>query len=69
VAGTFNADSANPGRFTGRINITPPASLTYFKGLSGTNALLDVSYYQASSKQVLFIQTDGSEVAIGILEQ
>ncbi len=69
VAGTFNADSVNPGRFTGRINITSPANSTYFKGLSGTNALLGVSYYQASSTQLFFIQTDGGEVAIGVLEQ
>jgi len=69
LAGTLNADSTNPGHFTGRINITPPANTTYFHGLSGTNALLDVSYYQVSSTELLFIQIDGSELAIGVLEQ
>lgn len=77
IMGTFNADGTNPGRFTGTLTITQPAVAAgtppYFVGLgagsTATNAVLGLSYYQASSTQIVFIQTDGGEVALGFLEQ
>jgi hypothetical protein len=71
LQGTFNADSANPGHFTGQIIITPSATnnFTYFFPLAGTSAFLGTSYYQVSSTTVVFIQTDGQELAVGVLEQ
>jgi hypothetical protein len=67
--GSLAADVANPGHFTGSLTITPPAGTTYFIGQAATNATLSLSYYQVSTTQLLFIQVDGGEVAIGFLEQ
>jgi len=67
--GSLASDVANPGHFTGQLTITPPAGTTYFIGQAATNAKLSLSYYQASTTQIVFIQTDGGEVAIGFLEQ
>jgi len=68
--GSLAADAAHPGHFTGSLTIIPPAGTTYFIGQAATNATLTLSYYQVSTTQILFIQTDvNGEVAIGFLEQ
>jgi len=69
ISGTLTADVSNAGHFTGTLTITPPTGTTYFLPQPAANATLGLSYYQASSTRVFFIQIDGGEVALGVLEQ
>jgi hypothetical protein len=69
LAGTFAADSANPGHFTGSFTLGTGASVA-FPFIPPAVSMFNVSYYQASSSQALVIQTDTSADAWGyLLEQ
>jgi hypothetical protein len=65
--GTFAADAANPGRFTGSFAIPTPAGGYPFIPPSVTS--LNVSFYQLSGAQILLIQTDNTANASGYLLQ
>jgi hypothetical protein len=65
--GTFAADAANPGRFTGNFNIPTPTAGYPFIPPSVTT--FNISFYQASSTQVLLIQTDNTANVSGYLLQ
>jgi hypothetical protein len=68
LAGTFAADGANPGHFTGSFTLGTDPTLFYF--IPPAVSMFNVSYYQASSSQALVIQTDTSADAWGyLLEQ
>jgi hypothetical protein len=67
LAGTFAADTVNPGRFTGSFTFGTGAAFPF---ISPTVSMLNVSFYQASSSQALIIQTDTSADSWGyLLEQ
>lgn len=67
LAGTFAADGANPGHFTGSFTLGTGAAFPF---ISPTVSTFNVSYYQASSSQALVIQTDTSADSWGyLLEQ
>src|SRR6267378_1047716 len=61
--GTFAADTANSGRFTGSFTVTPGA----YPFISAT--AFNVSFYQASGSQAFVIQTDLSANVSGYLLQ
>ena len=65
--GTFAADAAHTGRFTGSFNIATPAGGYSFIPPSVTT--FNVSFYQASDTQILLIQTDNSANVSGYLLQ
>jgi hypothetical protein len=65
--GTFAADAANPGRFTGSFAIPTPAGGYPFIPPSVTT--FNVSFYQVSGTQILLIQTDTTANASGYLIQ
>ena len=65
--GSFAADSANPGRFTGSFSIPTPMGGYPFIPPSATT--LNVSFYQASGSQALVIQTDNTANISGFLAQ
>jgi len=65
--GTFAADAAHTGRFTGSFNIPTPAGGYSFIPPSVTT--FNVSFYQASDTQILLIQTDNSANVSGYLLQ
>ena len=51
----FSADSSNPGRYTGNFSY------------GGVN--IRTSYYQASTSQILVLDTDGDDVGNGFVIQ
>jgi hypothetical protein len=63
TTGTFAADSANPGRFTGTFMVTPGA----YPFISAS--AFNVSFYQASAAQAFVIETDASGNGTGYLLQ
>ena len=65
--GTFAADAANPGRFTGSFNIPTPTGGYPFIPPSVTT--LNVSFYQVNGTQILLIQTDNTANISGYLIQ
>ena len=65
--GTFAADAANPGRFTGSLSLPTPAGGYPFIPPSVTT--FNVSFYEVSGTQVLLIQTDSTANASGYLFQ
>ncbi|HUE56783.1 MAG TPA: hypothetical protein VMO76_13190 [Candidatus Udaeobacter sp.] len=70
LAGTFAADSANPGHFTGSFTLGTDPTIALFPFITPAVSMFNVSYYQASSSQALVIQTDTSADAWGyLLEQ
>lgn len=56
LTGSFSADSSNPGRFTGSLNLTN----------FGTFNLV---YYQASNSQLVLVEIDGGQIGTGVLVQ
>lgn len=64
--GTFTADGANPGRFTGTVTTTP----ALWSGTIGgtTPATENVSYYMANGLQGFVVETDSVAPASGVLE-
>jgi hypothetical protein len=65
--GTFAADTANPGRFTGSFSIpTPPGGYPFIPPSVTT---FNVSFYQVSGTQILLIQTDNTANISGYLFQ
>lgn len=66
VAGTFVADTANPGRFTGSITTTP----AFPNGALGgtTPGTQQVSYYMASGSEGFTVQTDTGAPVTGLVE-
>jgi hypothetical protein len=65
--GTFAADAANPGRFTGSFAIPTPAGGYPFIPPSVT--AFNVSFYQLSGTQILLIKTDSTANTSGYLIQ
>lgn len=66
LSGTFSADGANPGRFTGSIT-TAPAFPMGAVG-STTPGTENVSYYMANSSQGFIIETDSIAPVFGLVE-
>ncbi len=66
LSGTFTADGANPGRFTGSIT-TAPAFPAGPIG-SATPGTENVSYYMANGSQGFIIETDSIAPIFGVLE-
>jgi hypothetical protein len=68
LSGTFTADGANPGRFTGTI-VTAPAFPTDSPGLvtdpPGTE---NVSFYLANGSQGFIVETDSIAPVFGVIE-
>lgn len=54
LSGSFTADSANPGRFTGSLTV----------GSFGTFKLV---FYQASSSQIVLVEVDKDQIGSGVL--
>ena len=65
--GTFAADAAHPGRFTGSFNIPTPTGGYPFIPPSVTT--FNISFYQVSGTQILLIQTDNTANVSGYLLQ
>jgi hypothetical protein len=66
LSGTFSADGANPGRFTGSITTAPAFPLAPVGNTTpGTE---NVSYYLANSSQGFVIETDTIAPVFGVLE-
>jgi len=66
LTGTFSADGANLGRFTGSITTTPAFPLGPVNGTTpGTE---NVSYYMANSSQGFVIETDTIAPVFGVIE-
>jgi hypothetical protein len=66
LTGTFTADGANPGRFTGTVTTTPPL---WSGTIGGTTAgTTDVSFYLANGSQGFAVETDSVAPASGVLE-
>ncbi len=66
LAGTFAADTVNPGHFTGSFTFGAGAAFPF---ISPTVSTFSLSYYQASSSQALVIQADTSADSWGYLLQ
>ena len=68
LSGTFTADGANPGRFTGAI-VTAPAFPTDVPGLiTDAPGTENVSYYMANGSQGFIIETDSIAPVFGAIE-
>ena len=67
LSGTFAADSLNPGHFTGSFTLGTDPAIALFPFITPAVSTFQVSYYQASASQALFIQTDTSADAWGYL--
>lgn len=65
--GTYTADSANAGHFTGSFSIPTPTGGYAF--IPPSVAMLNVSLYQASGSEALVIQTDNTANISGYLIQ
>ncbi len=64
--GTFAADAAHPGRFTGSFNIpTPSGGYPFIPSVTTFN----ISFYQVNGAQILLIQTDSTANVSGYLLQ
>lgn len=66
VAGTFTADSSNPGRFTGDISTTPAFPGGVIGGTVAGSEL--VSFYLASDSQGFVVETDTGAPVTGLVE-
>jgi hypothetical protein len=66
LSGTFTADGANPGRFTGSITTTPAFPLAPIA--STTPGTENVSYYLANSSQGFIVETDSIAPVFGVIE-
>jgi hypothetical protein len=56
LTGSISADSSNPGRFTGSLNLA-------------TFGTFNLSYYQASNSQLVMVETDTGQVGTGVVVQ
>ena len=56
LTGSISADSSNPGRFTGSLNL---ANFGTF----------NLTYYQASNSQLVMVETDTGQVGTGVVVQ
>ncbi len=56
LTGSFTADSSNPGRFTGSLNLA-------------TFGTFNLVYYQATNSQLVIVEVDTGEVATGVIEE
>jgi hypothetical protein len=66
VSGTYSADAANPGRFTGVISTTPAFPNA---GIGATTAGAEVvSFYLASGSQGFVVETDTVAPVTGLVE-
>jgi hypothetical protein len=66
LTGTFTADGANPGRFTGTVTTTPPL---WAGAIGGTTpGTTNVSFYLANGSQGFVVETDSVAPASGVLE-
>ena len=67
LSGTFAADGANPGRFTGTITTAPffPAATSLGDLTPGT---INVSYYLANGSQGFVIETDSLAPSFGVVQ-
>ncbi len=67
LTGTFAADGANPGRYTGTITTAP-----FFPGATSigdtTPGTINVSYYLANGSQAFVIETDSVDPSFGQIE-
>lgn len=66
LAGTFVADSSNPGRFTGTVTTTP--AFPNGKLGSTTPGVEQVSYYLANDSQGFVVETDTNAPVTGVVE-
>ncbi|HUC52823.1 MAG TPA: hypothetical protein VMR90_02175 [Candidatus Cybelea sp.] len=72
--GSYAADSANNGHFTGTFNIptpaaNPPALTTTYPFILPSTNIFSVSIYQASGSQAFIVQTDATANVSGFLIQ
>jgi hypothetical protein len=66
LSGTFSADGANPGRFTGSITTAPAFPLAPVGNTTpGTE---NVSYYMANSSTGFIVETDSTAPVFGFVE-
>ena len=66
LSGTFSADGANPGRFTGSITTSPAFPLAPVGNTTpGTE---NISYYLANGSQGFVIETDTIAPVFGLIE-
>ncbi|MFZ0732163.1 MAG: hypothetical protein WAM79_07555 [Candidatus Sulfotelmatobacter sp.] len=66
LTGTFSADGANPGRFTGSITTAPAFPLAPLG--SATPGTENVSYYLANSSTGFIVETDSTAPVFGFVE-
>jgi hypothetical protein len=67
LTGTFAADGANAGHFTGSFTFGTDPTIALFPFLASGASTFNVSFYQASDSQALVIQTDTSADTWGYL--
>jgi hypothetical protein len=67
LTGTFAADGANVGHFTGSFTFGTDPTIALFPFLASGASTFNVSFYQASDSQALVIQTDTSADTWGYL--
>jgi hypothetical protein len=56
LAGSFTADSSNPGRFTGSLNLA-------------TFGTFNLVYYQATNSQLIIVEVDDGQIGTGVVVQ
>jgi len=56
LTGSFSADSSNPGRFTGSLNLA-------------TFGTFNLVYYQATNSQLVIVEVDTGQVGTGVIEE
>jgi hypothetical protein len=56
LTGSFTADSNNPGRFTGSLNLA-------------TFGTFNIVYYQATNSQLVIVEVDQDQVGTGVIEE
>jgi hypothetical protein len=56
LTGSFTADSSNPGRFTGSLNLA-------------TFGTFNIVYYQATNSQLVIVEVDTGQVGTGVIEE
>jgi hypothetical protein len=56
LTGSFTADSSNPGRFTGSLNLA-------------TFGTFNLVYYQATNSQLVIVEVDTGQVGTGVIEE
>ncbi len=68
LSGTFSADNANPGRFTGTVVTAPAFPLDSPGSPTDTPGTENVSYYLANGSQGFVIETDTIAPVFGLIE-